>query len=110
MLKVNFPLYCVLQVLMVRGLCSNWKQPLFYEFDAAMTPEKLMNVIIRIESFGLAVVAAVSDMGPSNEAMWKKAGVSESRTWLTHPVDPDRRVMEYDLRPRSQSHQSRPKT
>ena len=56
---------------MVRGLCSKWKQPLCYEFDAAMTHAKLAGVITRIEQLGLLVVAAVSDMGPGNEAMWK---------------------------------------
>ncbi|KAF0289256.1 Transposable element P transposase [Amphibalanus amphitrite] len=81
-----------LQVLMVRGLCSKWKQPLYYEFDAAMTPEKLADIIARIESLGLQVVAAVSDMGPGNEAMWKKAGVTDSRSWITHPSDPERKL------------------
>ena len=75
---------------MVRGLCSKWKQPVYYEFDAAMTPEKLADIIARIESLGLRVVAAVSDMGPGNEAMWKKAGVTDSRSWITHPSDPER--------------------
>ena len=75
---------------MVRGLCSKWKQPLFYQFDAAMTHEKLAGVITRIEQLGLRVVAAVSDMGPGNEAMWREAGVCDSRTWIPHPVDPAR--------------------
>lgn len=75
---------------MVRGLSSKWKQPLFYEFDAAMTYEKLVEVITRIEKLGLHVVAAVSDMGPGNEVMWKRAGITDTRTWITHPVDPAR--------------------
>ena len=78
------------QVLMVRGLCSKWKQPLYYEFDAAMTPEKLADIIAKIESLGLQVIAAVSDMGPGNEAMWRKAGIGDSKSWITHPADPAR--------------------
>ena len=80
----------LLQVLMVRGLCSKWKQPLFYEFDAAMTHAKLAGVITRIEQLGLRVVAAVSDMGPGNGAMWREAGVCDMRTWIPHPVNPAR--------------------
>ena len=44
-----------LQLLMVRGLCASWKQPLFYELDAAMTPDKLLQVIVKLESLGLSV-------------------------------------------------------
>jgi hypothetical protein len=33
------------QVIMARGLCSNWKQPVFYDFDQPVTKD-LLNVII----------------------------------------------------------------
>ncbi|KAF0290298.1 Transposable element P transposase [Amphibalanus amphitrite] len=54
-----------LQLLMVRGLCSPWKQPLYYQLDSAMTPGELVHVIVRLESIGLSVVAATSDMHSS---------------------------------------------
>lgn len=90
MLRITAKCDLLFQVLMVRGLCARWKQALYYEFDAAMTAEKLAMIITRIESFGLKVVAAVSDMAPSNERIWKEAGVTETRSWIPHPVDPSR--------------------
>lgn len=83
-----------LQVLMVRALCASWKQPLFYELDAPMTPEKLADVILRLESLGLSVVAVVSDMGVSNENMWRDAGVTDAKTWIANPADETRLMTE----------------
>ena len=79
-----------LQLLMVRGLCDKWKQPLYYQFDTAMTRETLEEVIATLESLGLRVVATVSDMHPSNEYICRLPGVTESRTWITNPAHPDR--------------------
>ncbi|KAF0288468.1 Transposable element P transposase [Amphibalanus amphitrite] len=81
-----------LQLLMVRGLCGPWKQPLFYELDTAMTLEKFADVVSLLESLGLTVVAVVSDMGSSNEVMWRTAGVSSSRPWIANPADQTRRI------------------
>ena len=75
---------------MVRGLCYPWKQPLFYAFDEAMTMQTIELVVTTLGAIGLKVVAAVSDMAPANESMWKAAGVSESRPWITNPADPNR--------------------
>lgn len=79
-----------MQVLMVRGLCSSWKQPFFCEFDKAMTVAQLTEVVIRLEQIGFEVAASVSDMHPANESMWESAGVGEEQTWIEHPADPTR--------------------
>ena len=76
-----------LQLVMVRGLCGAWKQLLFYELDAAMTHKKLVDIASLLESLEFKVMAVVSDMGSSNEAMWRSAGVSGSQTWITNPAD-----------------------
>ena len=81
-----------LQLLMVRGLCDKWKQPLFYELDAAMTQEKLTHVILRLEALGLSVTAATSDMGSTNEKLWKEAGITEENTCICNPADSSRLV------------------
>ena len=81
-----------LQLLMVRGLCAAWKQPYYYHLDAPMTIETLNEVVTSLETTGLRVVACVSDMGPSNETMWRRAGISDSKTWIQNPTDPDRYV------------------
>ncbi|KAF0309795.1 Transposable element P transposase [Amphibalanus amphitrite] len=81
-----------LQLLMVRGLCSSWKQPLYYQLDSAMTPGELEHVIIRLEDIGLSVVAATSDMHSSNEKLWEQMGVTPTKTWIKNPRDDSRLV------------------
>ena len=76
-----------LQLMMVRGLCSSWKQPFFQELDAPVTVGKLTAVIRALEGLGLDVRAVTSDMGPTNEVLWRDAGVNLQRTWLPHPTD-----------------------
>ena len=81
-----------LQLLMVRGLTASWKQPYFYDLDSPMTIATLNDVIIQLEATGLRVMAAVSDMAPANERMWRNAGVSDEKTWIPNPADHDRYV------------------
>lgn len=66
------------QVMMVRGLCGNWKQVIYYDFDAAMTREVLMGVINLLEEHGLTVVATVSDLGPTNRALFNELKVDHT--------------------------------
>ena len=79
-----------MQLLMVRGLCAAWKQPFYYDLDAPMTVETIHHVIVELETAGLTVVAAVSDMGPGNEKMWRQAGISGEKTYIPFPTDPER--------------------
>lgn len=44
------------QVLMVRGICKNWKQPIYFQFDQPMTKKILIDVIERLEKIGLKVL------------------------------------------------------
>ena len=74
-----------LQLLMVRGLTASWKQPYYYDLDSPMNIATLNDVIIHLEATGLRVMAAVSDMAPENETMWRNAGVSDEKTWITNP-------------------------
>ena len=57
-----------------------------------MTVEKLAQVVVRLEELDLVVVAAVSDMDPMNETMWRRAGVGDQRSWIVHPADQNRLV------------------
>ena len=89
-----------MQLVMVRGLTSPWKQPVWFDFDQPMTPDKLCEVISRVEAVGLRVVAAVSDMAPTNERLWTELGITKAfsatsphRTWFVNPVDPARCVL-----------------
>ena len=83
---------------MVRGLCSPWKQPIFYALDQDMTFGTLSQVIRDLERLSLKVVAAVSDMAPKNETMWKLAGVTPGQSFARHPVQPDPQSSEQEHR------------
>ena len=60
------------------GLLSNWKQPLFYDFDTPMTTEILFEIIACIHEMGFEVVALVSDMSPTNIGLWKSLNITPS--------------------------------
>jgi hypothetical protein len=50
-----------LQVVMVRSLFSNWKQPVYFEFDQKMTKSILNHIIEELAKASYTVVACVSD-------------------------------------------------
>lgn len=64
------------QVVIARGLWKSWKQPIYFDFDTAMTKDTLNAIIYQLEDADYTVVAIVSDMGASNRTLWKHLGVS----------------------------------
>jgi len=54
-----------MQVIMVRGIFKNWKQPIYVNFDQIVTPEILYEVISILHDNSYKVVACVSDCGGS---------------------------------------------
>ncbi|KAF0299724.1 Transposable element P transposase [Amphibalanus amphitrite] len=81
-----------LQLMMVRGVCAPWKQPFWQELDAPVTTEKLTAVVRTLEGLGLDVRAVTSDMGSTNEALWRDAGVNLQKTWISHPTDSTKKL------------------
>lgn len=81
-----------MQVIVLRGLFSNWKQPIFLDFDTSITPEILTIAINKTQSCGFDVVACVSDMGGGNYGMWKKLNVSIDKPWFENPSDESKKV------------------
>ena len=87
------------QVMMVRGLCSHWRQPLYFNFDQNMTRDILFEAIRRVEETGYRVIAIVCDLGPLNRKLlwteWERGGlgIQPEDAWFRHPCDPDR----YDI-------------
>ena len=67
------------QVALVHGMFKNFIQPVYYDFDQAMTKPILFNIIEETEKVGLQVEAIVSDMGPSNQGLWK--ALDANCTW-----------------------------
>jgi hypothetical protein len=78
--------YKYMQVVMVRGLFSNWKQPVFIAFDQKMTKQILFEIITELHKISYNVVACVSDCGGSNVRLWKELGVDINNTSFKHPV------------------------
>ena len=74
-----------MQVVMARGLFSNWKQPVYLAFDQKMTQDILNKIIIELHKIQFNVVACVSDCGASNVGLWKELGVNINRTFFKHP-------------------------
>jgi len=54
------------QVVMAQGLCSSWKQPIFFDFDVPMTGALLKYIIEELSIVGFVIVEVVSDMGGKN--------------------------------------------
>jgi hypothetical protein len=78
--------YKYMQVVMVRGLFSNWKQPVFIGFDQKMTKQILFEIITELHKISYNVVARVSDWGGSNVGLWKELGVDINNTSFKYPV------------------------
>lgn len=75
------------QVVMARGICGNWKQPIFYDYDCKLTKELLFEIIKKIENVGYPVYAINSDLGGSNRGLWSDLNISENQTWFKNPVN-----------------------
>lgn len=80
------------QVMIIRGLFSSWKQPIFYNFDCKMTIEVLTNAIIAVEAAGFRVVAMVCDLGGGNRGLLSDLGVTWTKPWFKNPADPSKLV------------------
>ncbi|KAH8277175.1 hypothetical protein KR026_006683, partial [Drosophila bipectinata] len=87
------------QVAFVRGLKKSWKHPVFYDFNAAMDVATLHSILMKLHTKGFPVVAIVSDLGPGNQRLWGQLGISETKTWFSHPADEDLKVFVFSDTP-----------
>lgn len=65
-----------MQVVMARGIASQWKQPVFVDFDQKMTKDILFNIIENLDKIGFKVISCVSDCGGGNVGLWKALEVN----------------------------------
>jgi hypothetical protein len=79
-----------LQLAMIRGICQNWKQPIFYDFDSQMKADLLFQIIISIESHGIQVWTIVFDLG--NVGLLNELGVNPEKPFFLNPFDPTRPI------------------
>lgn len=75
-----------LQVIMARGLFSNWKQPIYIEFDKKTTRSLLDEAIIVLHNINYDVLACVLDCGSGNMGLWKELNINTSKTYSLSPV------------------------
>ncbi|XP_077282118.1 uncharacterized protein LOC143908359 isoform X1 [Temnothorax americanus] len=78
---------CNVAVLMIRGICNNWKQPLAYFFlHSSFSARKLTTIIpqaiTKLQNAGFIVVAFVSDMGGNFKLTAKYLGVTENNPFF----------------------------
>ena len=79
-----------LQLVMVRGLCLSWKQPIYFQFDTQMKKDLLFQIIISVEKSGIQVWTIVFDLG--NVGILKSLGVTPEHPFFPNPFDPSRPV------------------
>ena len=79
-------------IVSVRGLFSNWKQIIYYDFKGRISKTFIMDTITELHHNGINIVAVVTDMGSNNQGMWKELGICRVRkgkilkTSFSHPV------------------------
>lgn len=83
------------------GVAERWKQIVAYHFtgssiDGTSLAKMVNEVITAASAIGLRVIAVTSDMGPSNQSMWKALHIYSRKTSLSisinNPAEPDHRV------------------
>ena len=80
------------QVVMVRGFASSWKQPIYYSYDTNMTPDLLLTIIKGVENAGFSVCSMVCDLAGGNRGLLNKLGINENLTYFVNPSDNFRRI------------------
>ena len=74
-------------VFMVRGLTTNWKQPIAYFFAQGTTPEANLATLLRqcirkLFDMGLTVKVCIGDQGVGNRGAFNILGISETRPYI----------------------------
>lgn len=86
-----------MQCVIVRGLFSKFKQPIYINFDEKMTPDLLDRLIIALHTVDLNVVAFVGDNGGGNVGLLKNCDVNFCETTIKHPLTNDNICMFSDV-------------
>ncbi|KAL1493908.1 hypothetical protein ABEB36_009589 [Hypothenemus hampei] len=78
------------QVVMLRGLHSKWKQPIFFGYDCKLTKSILFEIIEYVQRSGFDVVGVVSDLGGGNRSLHNELEVNENKTWFINPSNKEK--------------------
>lgn len=89
-------------VFMLGGITSRWKQTVGYYFtgksvNGIVYDRIIKDIIAKSEEIGLKIVSIISDMGSSNQALWRNWNIqakqhSEVRNSIPHPYDSTRKI------------------
>jgi hypothetical protein len=71
--------------MMIRGLFSSWKVPIWYMYDRGLTKNELFRVIEELDKIGIHIVATVCDNGSSNVGLQGALGVTMEKPYFDHP-------------------------
>jgi hypothetical protein len=82
----------MVQTVMVRGLCSGWKYPIFCEFDTALSKTVLFEIIMALEALGVKMLIATCDQGSKNLGLARQLGVTEDNVKFENPFCSERSV------------------
>lgn len=75
--------YSNMLVIMARGLCNSWKQPVYVNFDTKIDINILKCVIKKLYSINFKVVHCVSDSAGSNVGLFKQLCVTYDHPYFT---------------------------
>ncbi|KAG4065025.1 hypothetical protein HA402_004148 [Bradysia odoriphaga] len=74
-----------MQTIMVRGLFSRFKQPIYIGFDEKMSQDLFMSVCSKLHEVNLSVVGSVCDNGGGNIGLWTNSLVDYKNVTMKHP-------------------------
>ena len=77
-----------LQLMVVRGLITKWKMPMYMGFDQPMTHDLMWSIVREIEAKGFRVWGATFDLG--NKKFQSEFGLYTGTYRVKNPFAPDR--------------------
>jgi hypothetical protein len=83
----------MVQTVLIRGVASAWKFPVYCDFDTAFLQTVMFDIIATMECLGLKVLISTCDQGPKNVGLCGDLGVSVENVFFENPYDSSRKVI-----------------
>lgn len=84
--------YQKVQIGLARGLCSEWKQPVYIDFNSNIDKNTLLSLVEKLHEAGYIVIACTFDMDNITGHFWHSLGVTIEEPWFSHPVKSDLKI------------------
>ena len=78
------------QVVVLRGLMTKWKETIYYQFDQNISLDVLNYLIVQCEKRSIKIKAAVCDLG--NKTLLSQINFSQLNNSIVNPADQSREV------------------